>query len=89
MIGPNADYRDELLEDGGLGDSDVFQHVVARRRRRCAILFVNFDAGGWLAELARTTRRSATTSSRSTALGLSAWVDDDVAHAVLRVTDAS
>ena len=27
-IGPNADYRGELLEDGGLGDDDVFKDVV-------------------------------------------------------------
>ena len=48
-IGPNDDYRAELLEDGDLGDSDVFQNVVReaddasvdrlrqlRRRRRLA-----------------------------------------------------
>ena len=33
-VGPNADYRESLLEDGGLGDSEVFKDVVPRGRRR-------------------------------------------------------
>ena len=28
VIGPNEDYRKELLGDGGLGDNDVFKDVV-------------------------------------------------------------
>ena len=32
-IGPNADYRAELLEDGGLGDTEAFQNVVREAER--------------------------------------------------------
>ena len=28
VIGPNADYREHVLDDGGLGDDDVFKDVV-------------------------------------------------------------
>ena len=33
-IGPNPDYRGQLLEDGDLGDSDVFQNVVREADER-------------------------------------------------------
>ena len=33
-IGPDEDYVAELLEDGGLGDSDAFQNVVREAERR-------------------------------------------------------
>ena len=73
----------QLLEDGGLGDTDVFQDVVPRgrrgqrdplrqlRRRRLADQPGRRRPGG---------RR--TTSSRSPALGVSSWIEDDTAHAV-------
>lgn len=86
-IGPDGDYRKVLLEDGGLGDSDTFEHVVEHADDAAAILYVNFGAGdGWLAELAGDDADVRDNLAPLQALGMSAWVDDDTAHAVLKVT---
>jgi hypothetical protein len=86
-IGPDADYRAVLLEDGGLGDSDVFKSVVEHADDAAAIVYVNFDAGDdWLAELAGDDAEVHDNLAPLKALGLSSWVDDDVAHAVIKVT---
>ena len=44
VVGPNADYREQLAEDGGLGDTDAYEAVVRERRRGRRVFFVNFDA---------------------------------------------
>ena len=86
-IGPDADYRAVLLEDGGLGDSDTFTSVVDHADDAAAIVYVNFDVGDdWLAELAEDDADVRDNLAPLTALGLSSWVDDDVAHAVIKVT---
>ena len=52
-IGADEAYVSELLEDGGLGDTDAFQNVVREAEDASAVFFLNFDAGdGWLVELA-------------------------------------
>ena len=51
-IGPNEDYREEILEDGDLGGSDTYEDVVRESGDAASILYVNFDAGGgWLEQL--------------------------------------
>ena len=87
VIGPNADYRAELLEDGGLGDSDTYQDVVREAGDAGSILFVNFDAGdGWLANLAGDDHEVQENLEPLSGLGISAWEDDGVGHSVLRIT---
>lgn len=87
VIGPDADYRAEVLEDGGLGDSDVFEDVVREAGDAGSILFVNFDAGdGWLAGLAGDDGEVRDNLEPLEGLGLSGWLDDEVGHVVLRVT---
>ena len=86
-VGPNADYRSQVLEDGKLGDSKVFQDVVREAADASAILFVNFDAGdGWLVKTAEDDQEVADNLEPLAALGMSAWREDDAAHAVLRIT---
>ncbi|GAA4721101.1 DUF3352 domain-containing protein [Nocardioides conyzicola] len=86
-IGPDADYRKVLLENGGLGDSDPFKTVVEHADDAAAILYVNFAAGDhWLAELAGDDAEVRDNLKPLEALGMSAWVDDDTAHAVLKIT---
>lgn len=86
-IGPDADYRTALLEDGGLGGSDTFQRVVEHADEAAAVLFVDFGAGDdWLASLAGDDAEARDNLKPLDALGLSAWVSDDTAHAVLKVT---
>ncbi|MDP2775539.1 MAG: hypothetical protein Q8O61_18445, partial [Nocardioides sp.] len=87
VVGPNADYRAELLEDGGLGDTDTFQDVVREAGDAGSILFVNFDAGeGWLANLAGDDHEVQENLEPLAGLGLSGWEDDGVGHSVLRIT---
>jgi hypothetical protein len=86
-IGPNPTYRESLLTDGGLGDTDTFDEVVVEADQATALLFVDFDGGdNWLAELAGDDPQVAENIEPLSGLGFSAWVDDDKGHAVLRLT---
>ena len=86
-VGPDADYRAVLLEDGGLGDTDTFRHVIEHADDAAAVVYVDFDAGDdWLAELAGGDPEVRDNVEPLAALGLSAWTDGDTAHAVLKVT---
>ena len=44
MIGPNDDYRADVLKDGDLGDNDVFKDVVREADQASTVLFVNFNS---------------------------------------------
>ncbi len=86
-IGPDQDYVSELLENGDLGDSDVFKNVVREAGDASSILFVNFDAGdGWLVKVAGDDQEAADNLEPLEGVGMSAWVEDDASHVVLRVT---
>ena len=85
-IGPDADYRERLLDDGGLGDSEAFRNVVREADDAAAVLFVNFDAGDWLATLAEGDPEVEQNLEPLEGLGLSTWLDGDTSHLVLRVT---
>ncbi len=85
-IGPNADYRGELLEDGGLGDTDAFQNVVREADQASAIVFVNFDAGNWLSSLAEGDQEAAENLEPLQGFGASVWTTDEGTHGVLRLT---
>ena len=85
-IGPDADYRAAVLEDGGLGDTAEFQGVVREAEKASAVLFVNFDAGDWLVNLAEGDQEAVDNLEPLEGLGMSAWLDDDALHGVLRLT---
>jgi hypothetical protein len=85
-IGPNADYRAELLEDGGLGDTDAFQNVVREAEQASAIAFVNFDAGDWLTGLAEGDQEAEENLEPLQGLGISTWTTDEGAHGIFRLT---
>ncbi|HEX6148259.1 hypothetical protein [Nocardioides sp.] len=85
-IGPNADYRGELLEDGGLGGTDAFQNVVREADQASAVLFVNFDAGDWLTSLAEGDQEAAENLEPLQGLGISTWTTDEGAHGIVRLT---
>lgn len=86
VIGPNTDYLSDLLGDGELGDSDVYQDVV-REDDPSMVFFVNFDAGDdWLASLAGDDAVVRDNLDPLSGLGLTAWSEDGVGHSVLRVT---
>ena len=74
-IGPDADYRAAVLEDGGLGDTAEFQGVVREAEKASAVLFVNFDAGDWLVDLAGGDQEAVDNLEPLEGLGMSAWLD--------------
>jgi hypothetical protein len=85
-IGPDADYRGQVLADGDLGGSDVFRDVVPDADRADAIVYVNFDAGDWLVNLASGDQEAEDNLTPLAGAGLSGWTDDEVSHLVLRIT---
>ncbi|WP_205474612.1 DUF3352 domain-containing protein [Nocardioides sp. SYSU D00038] len=86
VVGPNADYREEVLEDGDLGDSDVFRDVVAEVDGAGYLLFVNVnELEDVVAELASGEDEVIENLEPLSGLGISAWVDGDVGHSVLRL----
>ncbi len=87
-ISPNADYRSTLAGGGSLGDSEAFDEVVADAGEASALLFVDFDADdNWLARLAGDQDPEiAANIEPLSAFGVTGWVEDGVAHSVLRLT---
>jgi hypothetical protein len=85
-IGPNSDYRAELLKDGGLGASDTFQNLVPEADKASIVMFVNFDAGDWLVKLAQDDAEAKANLQPLQGLGISTWIDGDSSHFLLRLT---
>jgi hypothetical protein len=88
VIGPNADYRADVLKNGDLGDNDVFKDVVREADKAQTVLFVNVD------EFEAAIEKAADDSDQEfidnlevvSGVGATAWVDGDVSHSVLRLT---
>jgi hypothetical protein len=86
-IGPDSDYRSQVLENGNLGDTEVFKDVVREADKASFLMFVNFDAGDdWLANLAGGDPEAKENLAPLQGFGISAWQEDDAAHAVMRLT---
>jgi hypothetical protein len=86
-VGPNADYRAALLEDGGLGASDTFRDVIREAERAGVILYVDFDGSDdWLTGVVGEDPTVSENLAPLSALGVSAWQEDGVPHGVLRIT---
>jgi hypothetical protein len=86
-IGPNADYRAKVLEDGDLGDNDVFEDVVREADSATTVLFVNIDELQDLIEEAASGDQELVDNVKPlSGFGISTWSDDDTAHSVVRIT---
>jgi hypothetical protein len=86
-ISPNDAYRGQLVEDGGLGETDAFAAVVDDADTANAVFFVNFDAGdNWLATLAGDDPEVKENVEPLSGFGMSAWREDETSHAVVRLT---
>lgn len=82
----SPDYRSELASDGDLGDSDVYQGVVAESDRAAGVMYVNFDAGDWLTGLAESDPEIRDNLAPLDALGMSSWSEDGTTHSLVRLT---
>ena len=88
VIGPNSDYRSDVLEDGDLGDNDVFQDVVREADKAQTVLFVNVDEfEDAIADAAGDSDQEFIDNLKPVSgFGVTGWVDGDTAHAVVRLT---
>lgn len=91
-VGPDADYRSSLTQDGELSSSDAFSGVVPDAGAAAGVLYLDADA---LAEVASTfLGGSGSSQDREMldnleplrAVGASSTVDGDTVHLVLRAT---
>ena len=87
VIGPNADYREHVLGEGDLGDSDVFQDVVREADAADLVFFVNVnELDAAIEAIAEGDEELADNLKPVSGFGSTAWTEDDVAHGVLRIT---
>lgn len=86
VLGLQEDYRSELESEGSLGDSAVYREVVDEGSQ--SLFFVDFDADdGWLLRVAEEGGPEVTENLEPlSALGISARVDDDVLHGLVKLT---
>lgn len=86
-VGPSPDYLADVVGEGGLGSSAVFEDVVREADRAGLVLFVDFDGVEDLAAAATGDDPTVTENLAPLAgLGFAAWNDEGTGHAVLRVT---
>lgn len=85
-FGPHSEFRDEVAKDGSLADNEVYDEIVGSDDA-VAVFFVNFNASDdWLVRLAEDSDEAAENLEPLRAFGMSAWVEDDVNHGLLRLT---
>ena len=88
VIGPNSDYRSEVLKDGSLGDDDVFKDVVREADEAQTVLFVNVnDFEDAIADAMGDGDGEFLDNLKPVSgFGVTGWVDGDTSHAVVRLT---
>ena len=86
VIGPNADYRADVLKDGDLGDNEVFKDVVREADQAQAVLFVDVDVFEDALEdaMGDGDQEFFDNLKQLSGIGATAWVEDGVSHTVLR-----
>jgi hypothetical protein len=88
VVGPNEAFRKEVLDDGGLGDNDVFKDVVREVDDASVVLFVNVNELEDLIEegMGEGDLEFFENLEPISGFGVSGYVDDGVAHSVMRLT---
>jgi hypothetical protein len=86
-IGVDEAYLRSLIQDGGLGNTSRFKDAVAHADKANGVLYVDFDAGGWLDRATSGLDDAEVTDNLKplSALGVSTWTDGGVWHAEVRV----
>jgi hypothetical protein len=87
-IGFDEAYLDELLAGGDLGQDGRFSDAVVHSDEAIGAFFVDFDADDWLVRLADEVGGEDAVANVTPldALGVSAWVEGDTSHAVVRLS---
>lgn len=89
LVSASEAYLDKLADAGGLGDSSTLQALVPEADDASAILFVNFDADGWLDDLVESLDAPQDVVENVKpleALGISNWQDGDESHSLVKLT---
>ncbi len=90
VVGPDDGYRERVIEEGNLGQSDKYEDVVPESGRAGTVLYVDVDAFDDLLEAEAGGEGGDDELVENVevlaAVGYSTWTDDDVAHAMLKVT---
>lgn len=89
VIAMSEDYLDKLADEDGLADEKVFEDVVGSDDP-AMVFFVSFDAGdNWLDRVVSDLGAPEEVRENVEPLagvGVSAWLDDDVAHTLVKLT---
>ena len=86
-IGPDADYRKQVLSDGDLGDSDRFQEVLPDADKASALVYVDFGImDSMIADLGADDPSITDNLKPLQALGLASWMDGHTVHVRLKLT---
>ena len=85
VVGPDAGYLDDLAKGGAdLGDSERFKDVTPQAEDAATVLFVDFDAGDWLAKDAPASDRA--DAKPMDTLGMTVTKHDGKQRILLRLT---
>ena len=78
-IGPSAEYRQHVLDSGGLGDSDAFTSVVPAAGNASSLFYVDVDAlEPSIKKAAAGDQETLDNVTPLRSLGASSWTDGDV-----------
>ena len=89
LVSASEDYLDKLADSGDLGDSSTLKDLVPEAGDASAILYVNFDANGWLDDLVESLDAPEDVVDNVKplkALGISNWTDGDESHSLVKLT---
>ena len=86
VLGLQEEYRTALESEGSLADSEAYQEVIEDDEAQ-SLVFVDFDADdNWLVRLVGDVPEASENLEPLSALGVSAWVDDEVVHGMAKLT---
>jgi hypothetical protein len=87
VVGPSADYRQQVLGGGDLGDNDTFTGAVPDAGEASSVLFVNVDAlEPSITKAAAGDQETVDNLKPLQAFGLSSWNDDGVIRFSFKVS---
>lgn len=87
-FGLDAEHVASLAEDGGLGEEPQFESALPDLDDSTGGVYVDFDAGDWLTELADQADDAEVRENLEplSSLGITSWQDGDVVHGKVRLT---
>jgi hypothetical protein len=87
VIGPDADYRAQVLKKGDLGGTKDFRDVVPHADRAQAVFYLDFSQLQPLVkDMAAGDQQVLDNLAHLRALGSSTWVDGDTAYGLFRIS---